>query len=188
MHVKVFEFINISSQTNDMAILIVTGEPRVGKTTAVIRVAQILRAKGLKVGGIVSKEITSNNVRTGFEFIDLSTKKKTVLASTSGKGPRIGKYFVDLEGCRFAVDVLIEAIKKSDVIICDELGPMEFKSQEFVDCVKSILDLDKPIIVVVHKSLRHPVIDQFRNRASFSINIDLHNRNKVPDLLLDRLQ
>ncbi|MGH9922317.1 MAG: NTPase [Nitrososphaerales archaeon] len=188
MHVKVFEFINISSQTNDMAILIVTGEPRVGKTTAVMRVAEILKEKSLKVGGIVSREITNNNVRTGFEFIDLSTNQKATLASTSGKGPRMGKYFVDLEGCRFAVNALIEAIRKSDVIICDELGPMEFKSQEFVDCVKSILDLDKPIIAVVHKSLRHPVIDQFRNRASFSINIDLHNRNKVPDLLLDRLQ
>jgi len=65
---------------------------------------------------------------------------------------------------------------------------MEFKSQEFVDCVKSIVDLDKPTIVVVHRNLRHPVIDEFRNRASFSINIDLQNRNKVPDLLLDRLQ
>ncbi|HLE34712.1 MAG TPA: NTPase [Nitrososphaerales archaeon] len=188
MHINVFEFINISSQTNVMAILVVTGEPRIGKTAAVVRVAQNLKERGLKVGGIVSKEITSNNVRTGFEFIDLSTNQKATLASTSGKGPRIGKYFVDLEGCRFAVDVLIEAIRKSDVIICDELGPMEFKSQEFVDCVKSIVDLDKPVIVVVHRSLRHPVIDEFRNRASFSINIDLQNRNKAPDLLLDRLQ
>ena len=171
-----------------MPILVVTGEPRIGKTTAVMRVAQILKEKGLKVGGIVSREITSNNIRTGFEFIDLSTNKKAVLASTSGKGPRIGKYFVDMEGCRLAVNVLIVAIKDSDVIICDELGPMEFKSKEFVDCVKSILNLDKPVIVVVHRTLRHPVIDQFRNRASFSINIDLQNRNKVPALLLDRLQ
>lgn len=171
-----------------MPILVVTGEPRIGKTTAVMRVAQILKEKGLKVGGIVSREITSSNIRTGFEFIDLSTNKKAVLASTSGKGPRIGKYFVDMEGCRFAVNVLIVAIKDSDVIICDELGPMEFKSKEFVDCVKSILNLDKPVIVVVHRTLRHPVIDQFRNRASFSINIDLQNRNKVPALLLDRLQ
>ncbi|MFY3741296.1 MAG: nucleoside-triphosphatase [Candidatus Nitrosomirales archaeon] len=188
IHINVFEFINISNQTNVMAILVVTGEPRVGKTTAVMRVAQILKEKGLKVGGIVSKEVTSNNVRTGFEFIDLSTNKKATLASTSGKGPRIGKYFVDLEGCRFAVNVLSNAIKDSDVIICDELGPMEFKSKEFVDCAKSMLDLDKPVIVVVHRRLQHPVIDQFRTKARFLINVDLQNRTKIPDLLLDRLQ
>ncbi len=188
MNVNALEFINISSQTNVMAILVVTGEPGVGKTMAVMRVAQMFKEKGLKVGGIVSKDITSNNGRTGFESIDLSTNQKATLASTSGKGPRVGKYFVDLEGCRFAVDVLIEAIKGSDVIICDELGPMEFKSKEFVDCAKSMLDLDKPTIVVVHRKLQHPVVDQFTTKASFLINVDVQNRTKIPDLLLDKLQ
>jgi nucleoside-triphosphatase THEP1 len=50
-----------------------------------------------------------------------------------------------------------------------------------------MLELDKPLIVVVHKRLQHPVIDQFRKKANFLINIDLQNRNKAPDLLLDRL-
>jgi len=170
-----------------MVMLLVTGEPRIGKTTAVMQVAQILKKRGLKVGGIVSKEITSDNVRTGFEFIDLSTNEKAMLAFTTGKGPRIGKYFVDLEGCRFAAHALIKAINNSDVIICDELGPMEFKSKEFIDCVKTMLDVNKPVIVVVHKKLQHPVIDQFRKKANMLVNVDFQNRNKVADLLQDRL-
>lgn len=181
------EFISVSIQANVMVILLVTGEPRIGKTTAVLRVAQILKEKGVKVGGIISREITDNNVRTGFEFVDLSTNQKAMLSSTTGEGPRMGKYFVDLEGCRFAVRVLIQAIKDSDVIICDELGPMEFKSKEFVECARNMLDVDKPVIAVAHKKLQHAVIDQFRIKANFLINIDLHNRNKAPDLLLDRL-
>ena len=129
-----------------------------------------------------------NNVRIGFEFIDLTTNERATLSSTTGSGPGMGKYFVDLDGCRFAVKRLIEAIKNSDVIICDELGPMEFKSNEFVDCVKDMLEIDKPIIVVVHKRLQHAVVDQFRKKAKFLINIDFQNRNKAPDLLLDRLE
>ena len=170
-----------------MTIFIVTGDPGVGKTTVVMRVAETLKQRGLKVGGIISREIRSNNVRIGFEFVDLITSERATLSSTTGSGPRMGKYFVDLDGCRFAVKRLIEAIKNSDVIICDELGPMEFKSKEFVDCVKDMLELDKPVIVVVHRKLQHPVIDQFRNKANFLIDVDFQNRNKAPDLLLDRL-
>jgi len=170
-----------------LAIFIVTGDPGVGKTTVVMRVAEMLKQKGLKVGGMVSREVRRNNVRIGFEFVDLTTDESTMLASTSGSGPRMGKYFVNLDGCGFAVETLIKAIKNSDVIVCDELGPMEFKSKEFVDCAKDMLELNKPIIVVVHKRLQHPVIDQFRKKASLLINVDLQNRNKVPDLLLGRL-
>jgi len=170
-----------------MAIFVVTGAPGVGKTTVVMRVAETLKQRGLKVGGVVSREVRSNNVRIGFEFVDLTTNERATLSSTAGSGPRIGRYFVDLDGCRFAVKRLIEAIKDSDVIICDELGPMEFKSKEFVGCAKDMLALDKPVIVVVHRKLQHPVIDEYRKKANFLIDIDLQNRNKAPDLLLDRL-
>lgn len=171
-----------------MPIIVVTGDPGVGKTTVVMRVAEVLKKRGLKVGGVVSREVRRDNTRVGFEFIDLATNETATLASTTGSGPRIGKYLVDLAGCRFAVKVLKEAIENSDIIICDELGPMEFKSEEFVECVGMMLNINKPIITVVHRRLKHPAIDQFRNKASFMINIDIQNRNKAPELLLDRLR
>ena len=84
--------------------------------------------------------------------------------------------------------MLRRALVNADIVICDELGPMEFKSKEFIDCVKDMLNLDKLVIAVVHKKLKYPVIDQFREKASFMINLDIQNRNKVPYLLLDRLE
>ena len=45
-----------------------------------------------------------NNVRIGFEFIDLTTNDRDVLASVTDNDPRVGKYFVNLTGCRFAAD------------------------------------------------------------------------------------
>jgi nucleoside-triphosphatase len=112
-----------------MTITILTGAPGVGKSTAVIRAAGALKDRGLNVGGIVSKELRTNNIRVGFEFIDLNTNDTGVLASITGNGPKIGKYFVDLAGCRFAAERLCRAIKNCDVIFCDEIGPMELKSR-----------------------------------------------------------
>lgn len=87
-------------------IIVLTGAPRVGKTTALMRVVWVLKEKGVKVWGIVSRELRTNNMRIGFEFIDLSTDDKSVLASVTGHGPKGGKYFVNLEGCRFAAERL----------------------------------------------------------------------------------
>ena len=39
-----------------MTIIVVTGAPGVGKTTVVIRVARTLKERGVKVGGIVSRD------------------------------------------------------------------------------------------------------------------------------------
>jgi len=68
-----------------MTILLVTGEPRVGKTTAVMRLAQILKEKGSKVGGIVSKEITNDNIRTGSNSLIFLRTRKQRLHLQAGK-------------------------------------------------------------------------------------------------------
>ena len=170
-----------------MTIIVLTGAPGVGKTTAVIRVARALKERGVKVGGIVSRELRINNMRVGFEFIDLTTNDRNVLASITGNGPKVGKYFVNVAGCRFAAERLTNAVRNSDVIICDEIGPMELKSKEFIDSVKNLLEVDKKVIVVVHQKLQHPLTDEFRNKSSLLINLDLKNREKVNEILLDRL-
>jgi nucleoside-triphosphatase len=171
-----------------MTIIVLTGAPGVGKTTAVMRAARALNDRGLNVGGIVSRELrTNNNMRIGFEFIDLITNDTNVLASITGNGPKVGKYFVNLAGCRFAAERLDAAAKNCDVIICDEIGPMELKSREFIDSVKNLLDVDKKTIVVVHQRLQHPLTEQFRKKSSLLISLDLANREKVNEIMLDRL-
>src|SRR5919198_2262304 len=158
-----------------MTIIVLTGAPGVGKTTAIIRVVQALKERGVKIGGIVSRELRTTTMRIGFEFIDLATNDRHVLASITGNGPKVGKYFVNLAGCRFAAERLTNAVRNSDVIICDEIGPMEVKSREFIDSVKNLLDVDKKVIVVVHQKLQHLLADEFRNKSSLLIKLNLEN-------------
>jgi nucleoside-triphosphatase len=174
-----------------MTIILLTGAPGVGKTTALILVARALKERGVKVGGIVSRELRTNNdndnMRIGFEFIDLGTNDRNVLASIAGNGPKVGKYFVNIAGCRFAAERLRNSVRNSDVIICDEIGPMELKLREFIDSVKDLLDVDKKVIVVVHRNLQHHLTDEFRNKSSLLINLNSENREKVKEILLDKL-
>ena len=59
-----------------MTSIILAGAPGVGKTTIVTDVAQKLKAREVRVGGVVSREVRTNNVRIGFEFIDLATNDR----------------------------------------------------------------------------------------------------------------
>lgn len=170
-----------------MASIILTGPPGVGKTTIVMDVAQKLKERGIKVGGVVSREVRTNNVRTGFEFIDLDTNDRGVLASVTENGPRVGKYFVNLIGCRFAAERLKNALINSDVIVCDEIGPMELKSKDFIDAASNLLRTDGKVIVVIHQKLELPLIIKFREKSSSLISVNLGNREKVAKILLDEL-
>ena len=64
---------------------------------------------------------------------------------------------------------------------------MELKSKEFVDAVKNLFNTDKKIIVIMHQKLEHPLTDEFRKKSSSLININLGNRERVIETLLNRL-
>ncbi|MEM4473756.1 MAG: nucleoside-triphosphatase [Candidatus Bathyarchaeia archaeon] len=54
-------------------ILLVTGKPGSGKTTAILKVAEALKAEGYRIGGMISREVREEGTRVGFEIIDLNS-------------------------------------------------------------------------------------------------------------------
>ena len=60
------------------------------------------------------------------------------------------------------------------------------ESLHFIDSVKNLLIVDKKVIVVIHHKLQHPLIEQFKKKSRLIINIDLENRAKVNQILLNR--
>ncbi|MEM2688058.1 MAG: nucleoside-triphosphatase, partial [Thermoproteota archaeon] len=77
--------------------ILVTGRPGIGKTTLVSKLAQMLRERGVSVGGMITYETREKGVRTGFLVEDLKTGLKGLMASVNyDSGPRVGKYFVSV--------------------------------------------------------------------------------------------
>lgn len=60
------------------------------------------------------------------------------------------------------------------------------ESLHFIDSVKNLLIVDKKVIVVIHHKLQHPLIEQFKKKSRLIINLDLENRAKVNQILLNR--
>jgi nucleoside-triphosphatase THEP1 len=62
------------------------------------------------------------------------------------------------------------------------------ESLNFIDSVKNLLVIvDKNVIVVIHQKLQHHLIEQFKKKSRLIINLDLENRAKVNQILVNRL-
>jgi len=150
----------------------------------------MIRSEGYTVGGVISREVRSRGERTGFELIDLKTGRRGILASTRlNVGPRLGRYRVNLSGvAEVGVKALLSASETSDLIVCDEIGPMELFSPEFRRAVESIVESGRPVLGVLHKRLRDPLLERLKSAEYVEIvEVTRENRDELPRRLAERL-
>jgi len=169
--------------------IFVTGRPGVGKTTLIFKVSNELKARGLNVGGIVTLEVRSGGVRVGFKIVDIQSGAEARLASVSSAvGPRVGKYLVHVENLNaFAVTSILRALEQCDLVVVDEIGPMELKSQKFIDAVRKALASEKPLLASLHYKLKHPLLDYIRSRRDFEIvELTPLNRDVLPSTIVEK--
>lgn len=168
-----------------------TGRPGVGKTTVLLKAVELLKSLGARVGGMVSQEVREEGVRVGFELIDISTGQKGWLAHVRQReGPKLGKYRVNISDLdRIGVRAILKAVEEADIVVIDEVGPMELFSERFREAVKLALRSGKPIIGTIHWRARDPLLDEIR-RSPFVkvITVRPANRDELPGLIADELR
>jgi len=171
-------------------IFLLIGAPGIGKTTVLFNAVEMLKAQGISVGGMISREVRETGVRVGFEILDLTNGKTGWLAHINQTtGPQVGKYHVKLADLNnVGAMAILEALKKCQVIVIDEVGPMELFSEIFKHAVKLSLDDSKPVLAVVHAKAKDPLITVTKEKADSEIlNVTLNNRNKIAQELVERI-
>lgn len=161
-----------------------TGEPGVGKTTVCREVAD--RYPGT-VGGMLCGEVREDGDRVGFRVEDLATGERGWLAKKGEAGPSVGRYAVRLDDLeRVGVAAVKDALETRDLVVIDEVGPMEFASKLFVETVKHGLDSDRDLLLVVHHRSGHPIAERVRDEAEL-VEVTKDDRDGLPDEVLDLL-
>jgi len=170
-------------------VLLVTGNPGVGKITVLLRVVEALKVKGFSVGGMLSREVRSCGVRIGFEILDLGSNKRGWLAQVNQKsGPQVGRYRVnikDLDG--IGVEAIVKAVENCDVVTIDEIGPMELHSKKFKEAVKRAVEGGKLVVGTVHWKARDSLIEAIRTREDAEIyRVTYENRGNLHETIIEK--
>ena len=168
--------------------VLLPGRPGCGKTTLVMRVVNEL---AVPAGGFYTEEIREHGGRVGFKLATLDGKE-AVLAHVNFKTrQRLGKYGLDLSALEtVGIEALRRAVRARQLVVIDEIGPMEIRSAVFRDVVNDVLDSPEPsgiLATVTARSL--PFTDAIKKRPDVTlVEVRLDNRDQVFAELSQRFQ
>lgn len=167
--------------------ILLTGPPGVGKTYLIRRVVERL---DVEAGGFYTTEMrdTVSDRRIGFRIHTLDGRT-AILASVDIDGqPRISKYGVDVAALeKVAVSSIRTAMRTRDLIVIDEIGPMELLSDAFCDAVREALESDVPVLGTIVQRSR-PFTDQIKTRSDVTvIEVSYDNRDELAEEILARI-
>ena len=163
----------------------ITGLPGSGKTYTLKRVIEMLTNEDeeLTVGGMIDEKITDGRRDIGIKVRNLITNEEVIFANPETESKiTVGNLGVDLSLFEsVAIDAIRSACESCDILIIDEVGKVEVESQAFVDIVKEAMDVDKPMIITLHKKSRNPLLQDIRRRDDVRIlEVTPTNRNLLP--------
>ena len=171
-------------------LIFVTGPPGIGKTSVLLRSVNGLKNRGYEIGGMISRDVREGGVRVGFEIMDFSTGQRGWLAHINQPmGPKISKYRVNLTDLEaIGVSSILDAIGNADIIIVDEIGPMELFSSAFRDAVVKAVESDKPLLGTIHFGLRNSFVSSLKNREDAEIfEVTYEDRETLHNLIIDKV-
>ena len=140
---------------------------------------------------MISGEIHQAGTRVGFRLEDVTNPTVGVLAHVNiRQGPRVGRYGVNLvDISRVGVTAIVSALSSADVVVIDEIGPMELCSSVFVDAVRRALCSPKPLVGTIHRSASHPMIESIKRNQHYEIlELTVQNRDQVPFVVDGKLK
>lgn len=138
-------------------LFLITGLRGVGKTTWCGDLLRLAQARGLRTAGLWSPAVFANGQKNGIDMVDVHTGQRRRLANLRGKETAA------VSTIQWAFDPavidwgnqVLDNLPESDLLVIDELGPLEFLRNEGLLAGLRVLDAGayRVAVVVVRPSL-----------------------------------
>ena len=162
-------------------VLLITGTPGIGKTTAIRRVADELEAKGLR--GFYTEEIREGGERLGFRLVSFEGTAHVIAHVDFAKRLHVGKYGVDVQAIDDAVPLLVPD-PDARVYLVDEIGKMECLSECFIAAMRVLLSGHTPMVATVGARGAGFIAEVKRRPECELWKVTHVNRNDLPAQIL----
>jgi nucleoside-triphosphatase len=127
--------------TMNNKIFFITGPQGGGKTTFVKALAGLLKESGFSTGGFIAEGYWDNNLRSGFDIVELGGLNKELLCNTiAGKGDeKFHRFFFKQKGLQFGNQILEKTAGKNLIVIIDEVGALELEGRGWANIIEKLL-------------------------------------------------
>jgi len=162
--------------------ILLTGRPGVGKTTALVRTAELPAVRGVPTADFYTAELRRQGRRVGFRGVPLAGGEPCVIAHVDLPAPRVGRYGVDVAAIdRLAARHLHPDPDRRVVVLVDEIGKMECLSPAFVHRVRTLLDSPTPLLATVGQGGTAFMHEVRRRDDALLTTVTESNRDRIPE-------
>src|SRR6266542_152380 len=165
--------------------VLLTGRPGCGKTTLIKRVVNKLARS---VGGFYTEEMREGGTRFGFKLVTLDGEEAVFAHVDFKTRERVGRYGLDLSALEaVGVKAIREAVR-TQLVVIDEIGPMEIRSATFRDAVNEVLDSRAPVLATI-TARSFSLTDAIKKRPDVTmIEVRPNNRDQLVSELLGQFK
>ena len=155
---------------------LITGPPRCGKTTLILKISEVDSLSD-NISGFITEEVRERGERIGFKLISLSEKKEGFLAKKGFPSPyRVGRYGVNIEDLEdIGCSAIERALRSGTVILVDEIGKMELFSTRFKKILLDALDSPQKVLASIMER-NNDFADSIKRRSDVKL-VRLHRDN-----------
>ncbi|KAI7844848.1 hypothetical protein COHA_001502 [Chlorella ohadii] len=174
-----------------------TGQPGVGKTTAVLKIVQALASNhdmDAIARGFYTEECRAGGERIGFDVVTLAGSRGPLarVAGAGRGGPAVGKYAVDVRSFEALALPQLTPSAGAQLYVIDEVGKMELFSRAFYPAVQALLD-EAPLVLgtvpVARQGRAIPQVEAIKQRPDVQvITLTRENRDRETQAVLAELQ
>jgi len=153
-----------NEQEERKKIYLVTGAVGEGKTAWLVKLTGLMKERGISTGGILALRIMEEGKTTGYDITDISSGSRTpFLRQTGDATVGVERFTMDEAGFRAGQRALDPSVNRTmDVVIIDEVGPLELRGQGWSDRIIGLLNETRAILILaVRKNLTEDVKEKF---------------------------
>jgi nucleoside-triphosphatase THEP1 len=161
----------------DTKLTLITGPSGSGKSAWCAQFIEEARAKGLEIGGVLSQPVFTQGRHVGINLLDLLTGEWRRLANlrhAESTGLMTKRWQFEPQTLTWA-NIVLRDLPPCDIVVIDELGPLEFiRGEGFEEGMRIVDDKRFPEMYVV---VRPELLPQALKRWPWAKVLDVSGGN-----------
>lgn len=178
----------MKSRKEQLNVFLITGPVHAGKTTFLKKLVDLLRERGVKVGGFLCPGSFDSGKRSEFYLKNIETGIELPMASHRevSDWKKYRRFWFNPDAFQTGKEwIRSSLVQKPAVVVIDEVGPMELEGSGWLESIALLRSSSVPVqLWSVRENLVEEVMLRWNIAADHLIQIDKTEFSQVGDLIM----